>query len=99
MPSKKVLVTGVYGLIAGAIYRRLAQRPDRYDVYALARRRHLSERAPKDTKLELPDDKFHLANLTDLDAVQQAMDGVSVVVQMAAAPVPMPAGTIFCRAM
>ncbi|HCR17626.1 MAG TPA: NAD(P)-dependent oxidoreductase, partial [Candidatus Latescibacteria bacterium] len=38
MSPKKVLVTGVYGLIAGAIYRKLSKLPDQYEVYALARR-------------------------------------------------------------
>ncbi|MGY8826665.1 MAG: hypothetical protein ACKVJG_22540 [Candidatus Latescibacterota bacterium] len=47
MAVKKVIVTGVYGLIAGAVFRHLHERVDAYDVYGLARRRHASERAPK----------------------------------------------------
>ena len=35
----KVLVTGVYGLIPGAVYRQLQSKPEDYDVYGLARRR------------------------------------------------------------
>ena len=45
MTAKRVLVTGVYGLIAGAIYRRLCAQPETYDVYALARRAEPSDRA------------------------------------------------------
>ena len=51
MAQKKVLVTGVYGLISGAVYRKLQAQPDKYDVYALARRRQRSERAPRDQTL------------------------------------------------
>jgi nucleoside-diphosphate-sugar epimerase len=47
MAVKKVIVTGVYGLIAGAVFRHLHERVDAYDVYGLARRRHASERAGK----------------------------------------------------
>ena len=88
MSRTKVMVTGVYGLIAGAIYKRLQAQPDRFDVHALARRRHLSERAPKDMALDIPPDNFHLADLSDFDAVRQAMEGMQIVVQMAADPRP-----------
>ena len=44
MAPKKVLITGVFGLIAGAVYRHLRTQPDRYDLYGLARRSQLSER-------------------------------------------------------
>ena len=88
MPPRKVLVTGVYGLIAGAIYQHLQAHPERYDAYALARRRHPSERAPDGRQLDLPEDHFYLADLTDLEALQVAMQGIDTVVQMAADPRP-----------
>jgi NAD+ dependent glucose-6-phosphate dehydrogenase len=81
-----VLVTGVYGLIAGAVYRQLQAQPQAYDPRALARRRHPSDRAPEDRELHIPRNKFFLADLTDLDALEAAMQGVDVVVQMAADP-------------
>ena len=62
MAPKKILITGVYGLIAGAVYRHLHVQPDLYEVYGLARRPQLSERAPQDEQLEIPDDKFILAD-------------------------------------
>jgi len=88
MSPKKVLVTGVYGLIPGAVYESLQAQPEDYDVSALARRRAPSERAPHSRTLQIPDDKFHLVDLADLDAVEKAMQGVDVVVQMAADPRP-----------
>ena len=88
MEPRKVLVTGVYGLIAGAIYNRFKAQPTRYDVYALARRRHLSDRAPEAMTLDIPEEKFFLADLSDLEAVRRAVEGMDVVVQMAADPRP-----------
>ena len=39
MPMKKVLITGVHGLIGNVIYRKLLESPEDYDVYGLSRRR------------------------------------------------------------
>ncbi len=75
MPPKKVMVTGVYGLIAGAVYHRLVEAPDRYDVYGLARRRQDSDRVAEGRALEVPEEKFVLSDLSDLDQVQGAMEG------------------------
>lgn len=88
MSPKKVLITGVYGLIAGAVYRHFQAQPARYDVHALARRREASRRVHDHRPLGIPDEKFHLADLTDMDAIRQAAEGVEVVVQMAADPDP-----------
>ena len=35
--TKKILITGVYGLIASAVYRQLQAKSDQYGVYALAK--------------------------------------------------------------
>ena len=79
MSRKKVLITGVYGLIAGAIYRHFQAQPGQYDVYALARRREPSRRVRDHRPLDIPNEKFHLADLTDLDALRKAAEGVEVV--------------------
>lgn len=84
MPPLKVMVTGVYGLIAGAIYNHLQAMPERYDVYALARRREFSERVPQGRTLDIPEDKFVLSDLSDLAQVTEALRGMDVVVHMAA---------------
>jgi len=88
MAPKKVLITGVCGLIAGAVYRHLRTQPDRYDLYGLARRSQLSERTPKDADLGIPAEKFILADLTDFNAIAKAVAGMDVVVQLAADPRP-----------
>ena len=81
MAQKKVMVTGVYGLIAGAIYNHLTQFPNQYDVYGLARRRQDSDRVAPERMLNIPDDKFKLNDLSDLDNVIEAFSGMDVVVQ------------------
>jgi nucleoside-diphosphate-sugar epimerase len=88
MAAKKVLITGVYGLIASSVYQRFQAQPGKYEVHGLARRRRLSERAPRTRQLQIPKDQFHLVDLSDLEAVENAMAGVEVVVQMAADPRP-----------
>ncbi len=87
MAPKRVLVTGVYGLIAGAIYRRLSSVPDCYEVYGIARRAEPSERATAE-RLDIPADRFFLADMADLDSVERACDGMDLVVHMAADPRP-----------
>lgn len=88
MPPLKVLVTGVYGLIPGAIYETLQARAEKYDVSALARRCASSDRVPPGKRLQVPEEKFQLVDLADIDAVEKAMQGVDVVVQMTADPRP-----------
>ncbi|MEX0761698.1 MAG: NAD(P)-dependent oxidoreductase [Dehalococcoidia bacterium] len=66
--SKKILVTGMSGLIGGLAGRRLAER---YEVRALNRR---------------PVEGFETveADITDMDAIRPAFEGVDTVVHMAA---------------
>jgi nucleoside-diphosphate-sugar epimerase len=82
----KLLVTGVYGLIGWASYKRFKDRGD--ETFALARRRESSERVAEGEVIHVPDEQFFLADLTNYDAVRQAVDGMDVVVQMAADPRP-----------
>jgi nucleoside-diphosphate-sugar epimerase len=85
---KKVLVTGVYGLIAGAIYEHLRAQPEIYETYGLARRRHPSVRVAAERHLEVPEGRFFASDLSDLDELVRAVQGMNVVVHMAAEPDP-----------
>jgi nucleoside-diphosphate-sugar epimerase len=69
MRAKRVLVTGMSGLIGGAVRRALA---DRYELSALNRRPVAGLRS-------------HLADIADLDAIRPAFTDVDVVVHLAAA--------------
>jgi NAD+ dependent glucose-6-phosphate dehydrogenase len=82
----KVLVTGAYGLVGHISYTRLAQQPDRYNVCALVRRRQPSSRLARSSSVPIAADKLAVADLTDLPAVQRAVQGIEVVVHMAADP-------------
>ncbi len=86
MSRKKVLVTGAYGLIGNVIYTRLSRNPDKYDVYGLSRRSLPSDRIPTSAVFSIPEDKFHLADLSDFEAIQKAVADMDVVVHMAADP-------------
>jgi nucleoside-diphosphate-sugar epimerase len=86
MAVKNVLITGVYGLIGGEVYRHLAAQPERYEVYGLSRRRVPSDRSSPNRNLNIPDDRFVLSNLTDLNVLVEAFEAIDVVVHMAADP-------------
>jgi NAD+ dependent glucose-6-phosphate dehydrogenase len=84
--SRKVLITGAYGLVGNVVYGHLAQDPEAYDVYGTARRRHPSERVNRAQMHEIPEDKFFLVDLTDREGMQRAVRGMDAVVHMAADP-------------
>ena len=81
---KKVMVTGVYGLIAGAVYNRLKGLSNDYEVYGLARRRQDSDRVAPDRVIDIPDERFTLSDMQDLDQMTAAFEGMDCVVHMAA---------------
>ena len=83
---KKLMITGVSGLVGGVLYRHFAARPGRYQVYGLSRRRAASERVAEDGAVEIPADRFVLSDLQDLDMLVESLQGVDVVVHMAADP-------------
>jgi nucleoside-diphosphate-sugar epimerase len=84
MSAKKVLITGVSGLIGSTVYQRLVQEPDRYDVYGFSRRRELSVRVPAGRDLEIPVEKFYQGTVQDMEAVKKAVADMNAVVHMAA---------------
>jgi nucleoside-diphosphate-sugar epimerase len=83
---QNVLITGVSGLVGGVVYRHLDAQPTRYTPYALSRRRQASARVAAEQALHVPDDRFRLADVRDMAAVREAVEGMDVVVHMAANP-------------
>ncbi len=83
----KVHVTGVYGLIGNLTYRHLSAQ-DAYEVYGSGRRTASSDRIDEEALLRVPDDRFFLADLTDRDAVSEALAGMDAVVHLGAVPDP-----------
>ena len=71
MSTRKVLITGVYGLIGSGVYERHSALPDAYEVHGLARRRDPSDRVAAEKRIEIPDERFTLSDQSDL-AVRQA---------------------------
>jgi uronate dehydrogenase len=67
-------------------YGHLSKQPEKYDVYALDRKRQPSSRIPKTWILNIPDEKFTLCNLSNFQDMRQAVHGMDVVVHLAADP-------------
>lgn len=84
--TTKVLVTGATGQIGYMIFDRLNTQPEKYDAYALGRRRQASDRVPSKWTLNIPDEKFILCDLSNYDDVLQAVKGMDIVVHLAADP-------------
>ena len=82
--KKAVLITGAYGLIGNLVYAHLAQQPERYEAFGMVRRQQPSARADQQSFTPIPSAHLRIADLTDFDAVQQAMAGIEVVVHLAA---------------
>ena len=82
----KVLITGVSGLIGSAVYLHLARQPEKYEVYGLDRSRKLSPRTPSDRQLNIPRKRFFRCDIAKMGAVQRAIEGMDVVVHLAADP-------------
>ena len=72
MALKKVLVTGMSGLIGGLVRERLE---GKYMLSALNRR-------------PVPGVECHQADIADLDAIRPAFEGIDVVVHLAAMAQP-----------
>ena len=86
MAAKKVMITGVSGIVGSSAYLVMRDAPDKYDLYGLGRRRVLSDRVKDKRAIDLPDDKHRVADIADLDAVLAAVEGMDVVVHLAADP-------------
>jgi len=86
MREKKfsVLRTGANGLIGNLVYTHLDSQPNKYTVYGNARRAQPSNRVNMTKYTPIPDDRMRLGDLTDFTAMQRAVEGIDVVVHMAA---------------
>lgn len=85
---KKVLITGVNGLIGSQVYAHLVAQKDAYDVYGLDRSHVLSERVAGAGGQQVDSAHFYKADLGDLEGVRLACEGMDVVVHLAANPNP-----------
>ncbi len=86
MAPKKVMITGISGIVGSSAYLALRPSPEHYDLYGLGRRRVLSERVKDARDINLAADHHRIADIADFDAVCQAVAGMDVVVHMAADP-------------
>jgi nucleoside-diphosphate-sugar epimerase len=80
----KVLVTGAYGLIGNLVAGSLLRQAETYDVYGLDLHAQPSPRIRAEDVTPIPPGRFFQADLADLPAMTQAVQGMDAVVHMAA---------------
>lgn len=84
----KVHVTGVYGLIGNIVYQHLSREQGLYELYGSGRRPASSQRTDDNAIVQLPPDRFKIADLSDGKAVEAALDGMDAVLHIGAVPDP-----------
>ncbi len=82
----RVLVTGATGQIGYMTFRRLLDQPEEYDAHGIDRTLDASERVPGSWALDIPDDRFRVCDISDYGQVREAVEGMDVVVHLAADP-------------
>ena len=83
----KVHITGVYGLFGNVVYSHLAGSGE-FDVYGSGRRTLSSDRADADQRSQLPESHFSIADLSDADTVDAALEAADAVLHIGAVPDP-----------
>ena len=86
MPKLRVLVTGATGQIGYMTFKRLLDQPDKYEVFGLDRNLEPSERVPGDWRLDIPEDRFTVGDLSDFETVLAAVESMDVVAHLGADP-------------
>ena len=86
MAPKKVMITGISGIVGSSAYLLMREAPEKYELYGLGRRKVLSDRVKDTRAIDLPEDHHRVADIADFDAVREAVEGMDVVVHMAADP-------------
>jgi nucleoside-diphosphate-sugar epimerase len=84
--TQNILVTGAYGLIGNLVYAHLDAHSDRYTTYGMIRSTKPSTRTESMNVREIPAGRIRYADLTNFTAMQRAVDGIDVVVHLAADP-------------
>ncbi|MFA6293684.1 MAG: NAD(P)-dependent oxidoreductase [Victivallales bacterium] len=89
MPKRKILITGVAGLIGRVTWNHLARYPGKYELYGMDRTLESSKQSELCLeKVHIPPERVTLADLTDYQKVLQAVTGMDTVVQLAALASP-----------
>ena len=68
------------------VLKRLLEQPERYETFGLDREQAPSDRVPPTWRLELPEGRFTVCDLSDFEAVRGAVEAMEVVVHLGADP-------------
>lgn len=89
MSHKKILITGVSGLIGRLAWKQLSTYPEKYELFGMDRTLERSPSCwPYLEKDNIPPEKVVLSDLTDYQKVLQTVTGMDTVIQLAALPNP-----------
>jgi nucleoside-diphosphate-sugar epimerase len=86
LSKTRVLVTGAYGLIGNLVFASLAAQPERFETFGTSRRSQPSRRLENAQAVDIPPERLRLADLTDFESIRRAVEGMEIVVHMAADP-------------
>ena len=86
MATKAILITGVYGLVGSCAYRHLTGKPDLFDVYGMDRHEEPSPRVHPDELASVPADRFFQSDLSNIDQLEQAFQGMDTIIHLAGDP-------------
>ena len=86
MQAKKILITGAYGLIGNKLFRHLDGPGGGYEVYGLGRRKAPSKRLKEEASYVIDRERYAVVDIADFEAVKRSLQGMDVVVHMAADP-------------
>jgi len=83
---RRILITGTSGLVGNLLYRHLAPQVEKFTLFALDRSSQPSERIQAKDVFPIPAERFTQADLVDFTRLRQAVQGMDVVVHLAADP-------------
>ncbi len=86
MARRKVMITGISGIVGSSAYLLMRGSQEKYELYGLGRRRALSARVTDARDIGLPEHRHFVADIAEFEPVRAAVEGMDVVVHMAADP-------------
>lgn len=81
---KKILITGVCGLIGSVLYNHLKKQSGAYELYGIDRRKRASSNTPQNRIIDIDDTHFYELDIADFNSVQKALENMDTVVHLAA---------------
>ena len=79
-----VLITGVCGTLGATLYKQLSGQPEKFNIFGTDRRRTIREELAAEWVPVIDPQKLYIGDLDSLEFAQQVVEGMDVVVHLAA---------------